>query len=164
MLGGPAQIAYAVDDVFAAAARWATTGVGPFFVAEHIQLHDVRVHGAPATFDHSSAFAQWGSVMVELICQHDGGDIRIVPPSGLHHVAHFVDDFAEAGAWLTDRDFPQVLAAHTPTGMPFAFHDARTTHGHFIEIYERTERLARFYGMVRQAAEGWSGAEPIRRL
>jgi Glyoxalase/Bleomycin resistance protein/Dioxygenase superfamily len=164
MLGGPVQIAYAVDDVFDAAARWVAAGVGPFFVLEHIELLDVRVRGASATFDHSSAFAQWGSVMVELICQHDGGDDPIVAASGLHHVAHFVDDIDSAVAWLAGQGLPQALAARTGAGTPFAFHDARATRGHYIEIYERAERLVRFYEMVRDAATGWGGADPIRRL
>jgi hypothetical protein len=163
MLGGPVQIAYAVDDVVAAASRWAADGVGPFFVVEHIALDDVRVGGRPGSFDHSSAFAQWGAVMVELICQHDGGDDPIVPSGGLHHIAHFVDDFTAAGEWLTAQHLPEKLGARTNTGIQFAFHDARAVRGHFIEIYQRSEHLARFYEMVRSAAAGWDGADPLRR-
>lgn len=164
MLGSPVQIAYAVGDVIGAATRWAATGVGPFFVVEHIALLDVRVHGAPGTFDHSSAFAQWGPLMVELICQHGGDDDAIVPASGLHHIAHFVDDFAATSAWLTAQQLPETLKARTRTGTPFAFHDARATRGHFIEIYECTEHLATFYETVRRAAEAWDGTDPVRRL
>lgn len=164
MLGGPVQIAYAVDDVIGAAMRWTSAGVGPFFVVEHIALDDVRVDGRPGSFDHSSAFAQWGAVMVELICQHDGGDEPIVPSCGLHHVAHFVDDFTAAGEWLTAQHLPETLRAQTSTGMPFAFHDARATRGHYIEIYERTEHLVGFYELVRQSAAGWDGTDPVRHL
>ena len=71
MLDGPVQIAYAVGDVDAAAAQWVAQGVGPFFVLDHVEVHNVRVHQQPGRFDHSSAFAQWGDVMVELICQHE---------------------------------------------------------------------------------------------
>lgn len=164
MLAGPVQIAYAVGDVVEAAQQWVARGVGPFFVLEHIEVLQVRIHGTPATFDHSSAYAQWGSVMVELICQHDGGSSPVVGPTGVHHMAHFVDDFAAASTALTASGAVEVLYAETASGMPFAFHDGRAEYGHLIEIYERTERLRRFYDMVRHASVGWAGDDAIRRL
>jgi hypothetical protein len=164
MFGGPVQLAYAVDDVTEAARRWNANGVGPFFVLEHIDVHNVRVHGTPSTFDHSSAYAQWGDVMVELICQHDSGGERIVPASGIHHVACFVENFEAAAAQLTAAGLPEVLYAETAGGMAFGFHDARPERGHLVEIYERTEGLARFYDMVRESAVGWDGSDPIRNL
>jgi hypothetical protein len=163
VLGGPVQIAFAVDDLDTAVARWVGRGVGPFFVLEHIELTDVRVRGRLATFDHSSAFAQWGAEMIELIHQHDGGDEPVVGTDGIHHMAHFVDDFDTASAALTGAGHHEALAAKTPTGMPFAFHDGGER-GHLIEIYERTAPLARFYDMVRDASIGWDGTDPVRRL
>jgi hypothetical protein len=164
VLGAPVQIAYAVDDVDRAAASWAERGVGPFFVREHIEVTNVRIRGRAARFDHSSAYGQWGDLMVELIHQHDGGDDPIVGTAGIHHVAHFVDDFATAAAHLTGGGHGEILYAETVTGMPFAFHDGGRERGHLIEIYERTVPLARFYEMVRDAAAGWTGADPVRRL
>ena len=164
MISQPVQLAYAVDDVVEAARRWSARGVGPFFVIEHIAVPTARVNGTPSTFDHSSAYGQWGSVMVELICQHDDGAGRIVGTSGLHHVAGFVSDFASAASYLVAAGFPEVLYAETGAGMPFGFFDARAELGHLIEIYERTERLAGFYAMVRDAAVGWDGSDPIRLL
>jgi len=162
--GPPVQIAYATDDVHATAQRWVERGVGPFFVLQHIALSDVEIDGRPASFDHSSAYAQWGSVMVELICQHDPGPDPVVPSSGLHHVAFFVDDFDTAGQSLITDGFDRRLVARTSGGQAFAFHDARPTLGHLLEIYERTERLAAFYDMVRDAATDWTGTDPIRVL
>lgn len=163
VLEGPVQIAYAVDDVERAAAGWVAQGVGPFFLRRHIELADVEVRGRAGAFDHSSAFAQWGAVMVELIQQHDGDDDPLVGSSGVHHMAHFVDDFDGASAALTAAGHDRVLFARTATGMPFAFHDGGDR-GHLIEIYERTEPLVRFYEMVWHAAIGWDGSDPIRRL
>ncbi len=164
VFGGPVQIAYAVDDVERAADLWTQRGVGPFFVRHHIEVANARVRGQRARFDHSSAFAQWGRVMVELIHQHDGGHDPIVGTSGIHHVAHFVDEFADATSNLEAAGYGEVLYAETSTGMPFAFHDGLDAFGHLIEIYERTTTLERFYDMVRAAAVGWNGADPVRRL
>lgn len=158
------QIAYAVDDVERATQLWVGRGVGPFFVREHIEVTNARIHGRPTSFDHSSAFAHWGDVMVELIHQHDADGTPIVATSGIHHVAHFVDDFAAATAGLTTAGYDEVLYAETTTGMPFAFHDGLDERGHLIEIYERTPSLARFYDMVRESARGWDGTDAIRHL
>jgi len=164
VLGGPVQLAYAVGNVELAAVTWAARGAGPFFVREHIEVTNVRVRGVMATFDHSSAYGQWGDVMVELIHQHDGGDDPVVGTSGIHHVAHFVDDFASTSAELSAAGNAEVLYAETITGMPFAFHDGLTDRGHLIEIYERTSPLAAFYELVRAASVGWDGADPVRHL
>ena len=164
MLEGPVQIAYAVGDVDIAAAQWVARGVGPFFVLDHIEVRNVRVNGTAGTFDHSSAFAQWGSVMVDLICQHGGGPAPVGGPNSVHHMAHFVDDFEAAHRALTTGGAAEVLYAETAGGTPFAFLDARPLCGHYLEIYERSDRLARFYEMVRTASIGWRGADPIRRL
>ena len=164
VFGEPVQIAYAVDDVTDAARRWSERGVGPFFLIEHIDVHNARVNGVPSTFDHSSAYAQWGSVMLELICQHHSVGARIVGTSGIHHVAFFVDDFPTAAAELTTCGLHEVLYAETTTGMPFALHDASAEYGHLIEIYERTDGLGRFYDMVQDASVDWNGSDPIRVL
>jgi hypothetical protein len=163
VLGGPVQIAYAVADVRAAAEAWTATGVGPFFVREHIPLTNVRIRGVPATFDHSSAFAWWGDLMVELIQQHDGGAEPVVGGRGIHHMAHFVDDFSAAAAALVEAGYPQVLYAEAGT-TGFAFHDAIDERSHLIEIYERSGGLGAFYDMVREASIGWDGSDPFRTL
>ncbi|MCP4833915.1 MAG: hypothetical protein GY895_04055 [Phycisphaera sp.] len=164
MFGAPVQVAYSTDDVHAAALRWAARGIGPFFVIEHIALTNVEIDAKPSTFDHSSAYGQWGSVMVELVQQHDPGPDPVVGTSGIHHIASFVDDFDAASAELSADGFPRRLVATTSGGQAFAFHDARATMGHLLEIYERTDRLAAFYAMVRDASVNWTGDDPVRIL
>lgn len=171
-LGRPVQIAYAVRDVRAAAEHWAeSVGAGPFFVNEHIAVRDVRYRGAPATFDHSSAYGQWGSVMVELVQDHTVGpsavrDVVGEGGEGLHHVAFLVDDLAAARASLTARGWPEamVATAGTGAGTVFVFHDATSELGHMIELYERSDRLVGFYAMVAAASDGWDGRDPVRFL
>ena len=77
-------------------------------------------------------------------------------------MAFVVEDRDEAAAALDERGRPELLFATTTTGTAFAFHDARATHGHLVEIYERTERLAGFHDLVRRSWEGWTGDDPIR--
>ncbi len=169
LFGPPVQIAYAVNDLDAAAAEWTERfGAGPFFISEHIDVLDVRYRGAHGSFDHSSAYGQWGDVMVELVKDHTVGPspvADVVGPggSGLHHLAYFVTDLASAQSALTDLGWPEALWALTPSGVAFAFHDATASLGHMIEVYEGTPALRGFYAMVREAASGWDGTDPVRR-
>jgi hypothetical protein len=48
--------------------------------------------------------------------------------------------------------------------VPFAFIDTTATHGHMIEIYADDPTIRGFYRWVAEAAAGWDGEDPIRRL
>ena len=168
-LGKPVQIAYAVHDLDDAAPRWAaTTGAGPFFVAEHIPLRSARHRGRPASFDHSSAYGQWGDVMLELVRDHTTGPspVRDVvgDGEGLHHLAFLVDDLAAEVERLAAAGWPEALWAETSVGAAFAFCDATADLGHMVELYEPTPMLVGFYDLVAEAARGWDGRHPVRRL
>lgn len=144
----PVQIAYAVGDLHAAVHHWESRGVGPFVLREHIEVDNARVFGEPGVFDHSSAYGQWGELMVELIHQHNPGEVPVVGTSGVHHVATFVDDFEEAHAALIEAGHEEVMYAEAG-GMPFAFMDARKEMGHHLEIYEGTDRLRAFFAQIK---------------
>ena len=161
--GPPVQIAYAVEDIAAAVTTWAALGAGPFFHIEHIALRSCRVHGRPGAFDHSSAYGQWGSIMVELVQDHTVGPTP-VPSLGLHHLAFFVEDLPAASRRLATSGYDEVLWAETASGQAFAFHDARAVLGHFIELYEPSDSLRRFYAMVADAATGWDGSDPLQPM
>jgi len=160
-LSQPVQVAYAVTDVAAAAARFAaTTGAGPFFVLEHIELDRARVFGVERAFDHSSAYGQWGGVMVELVEEHSRPTVVDAPC--LHHLAFMVDDLVAAVEWCTATGWAEVLFARTTRGQEFAFCDARHELGHLVELYQPSARLLGFYAMVAEAADGWDGTDPVR--
>jgi catechol 2,3-dioxygenase-like lactoylglutathione lyase family enzyme len=169
-LGPPVQVAYAVPDVQAAARSWAArSGAGPFFVREHIALEDVVVRGRPGTFDHSSAYGQWGEVMLELVEDHGDGPspVRDMFPrdrSGLHHLAFFVENVDAAVEDLLTEGHELAMRARTANGLVFCFVDTRRTLCHMVELYEPNPSLRDFYAMVRAAAEGWDGADPVREL
>jgi hypothetical protein len=161
-LRAPVQVAYAVSDVVAAAERFvATSGAGPFFVLPHIALATSRVRGVDAAFDHSSAYGQWGPLMVELVEEHTP---PLVPVGAVHHVAFMVDSLAAAATWCEARGWPELLHATTGGGQAFAFHDARAERGHLVELYEPSDRLVAFYAMVAAAATDWDGHDPVRHL
>ena len=66
------HIAYVVEDLVEAVEFWTTVMLaGPFFRMDPVVFDHVRYLGEPAVFDHSVAFGQWGSLVVELQQLHD---------------------------------------------------------------------------------------------
>ena len=170
LLGAPVQIAYAVPDANAAARAWARDfGAGPFFVRPHIALVDVVYRGRPGTFDHTAAYGQWGALMVELIVDHGGAespirDMYSPGETGLHHLAFIVDDLHETLKTLVAAGYEIAMSARTAGATEFHFVDATATHGHMLELYQRSDRLRDFYAMIASAARDWDGHDPVRTL
>jgi hypothetical protein len=166
----PVQIAYHVPDPELAARNFARDyGWGPFFLFEHIPLSRCIYRGAPAAFDHSSAYGQAGDLMIELIAQHDDSpsvlrDLYARNEVGVHHMAHFVPNLAEATGQARASGIKIALDACTGTGTSFAMLDTVRELGHMVELYEDAGELRKFYRYVRRAAEAWDGSEPVRRL
>jgi hypothetical protein len=166
------QIAYFVPDLHEAAAAHARSfGSGPFFVLEHVALAHSEHRGVAQPLDHSSAYGQWGTVMVELVVQHnaDPSAFHDMYPAGsgrfgVHHTALIVEDLAAAIAGFEADGMALAQYASTATGTDFAFVDAVSRYGHMIELYEPTPTLTGFYAMVAAAAENWDGSDPIRKL
>lgn len=162
------QVAYFVQDVRAAAAAHATLfGSGPFFVADHIPLRRADHRGTPGTLDHSSAYGQWGVLMVEFVQQNDDGpsvfrDLYPDGGEGLHHLAIIVDDLAAARGQFEAAGIGCALHAEMMDGFTFLMMDAVKRYGHFIELYEGGARLTGFYDFVAKAARGWDGRDPVR--
>jgi hypothetical protein len=166
------QLAYKVNDLEAAInAHHRRFGSGPFFVARHIALASSQHRGIERPFDHSSAYGQWGAVMVELVVQHNDEPSALhemfawgSEMEGLHHAALLVDDLARAIARFGSEGAPLVQLSVTQGGTAFAFVDTLQPLGHMLELYEPTPQLTKFYAMVEEAAQGWDGTDLIREL
>jgi hypothetical protein len=167
------QVAYHVTDIRRAAGEMsAHFGAGPFFINEGIRLVWGEHRGRPTEFVHSSAYGQWGTIMVELLRQEDDRqpspyrDMYSPEQEGLHHVAIMVPDLEAATAHFERAAMPVITRCglRTPSEVDFAFVDARATLGHMIEIYPVSTPLSAFYDRVRSAAEAWDGREPLRPL
>ncbi len=163
------QIAYHVPDPVHAAAECARRyGWGPFYLLEHVPLSACLYRGCETPFDHSSAYGQAGDLMVELITQHDDAPSVIreayaSDASGLHHVAHFVPDLSAALTHVISEGGSVVMDATTADGVRFAMVQMPLL-GHYIELYEPSPNLKRFYGYIQKKSIDWDGAEPLRRF
>jgi len=166
------QVAYFVPDVVRSASDHARQfGSGPYFLAEHIPLRKALHRGRETVLDHSSAYGQWGEVMIEFVQQNNPGPSAFhdmypegAGRSGFHHVALIVGDLQAARREFTDAGLTEALYAEMNDGFAFVMVDDVARHGHMIELYEGVSALTSFYAMVKDAAKGFDGADPIRPI
>ena len=169
MILAPRQIAYFCADIRTAATEHHRLfGSGPYFVAEHIPLKRAVHRGVERPLDHSSAYGQWGEVMVEFVQQNNPDpspfhDLYPDPTTrgGLHHVALFVDDVDAELARYAEGGHETALRAEMNDGFVFGFVDTAATLGHMIELYARVPSLTDFYAMVAKAAARYRGGDLI---
>ena len=164
------QIAYFVNDAVSAAEKMAAEcGAGPFYLAERIPLAWGEHRGQEQTFVHTSAYGQWGDVMLEMVQQDEEGpspfrDMYKPGKEGIHHMAMMVDSLSETYSTCEKHGYTIAAKAATLTGTEFAFIDTIETRGHMLEIYERSEQLTSFYRSIRDKSIDWSGTEPVRLM
>ena len=170
MAGTVVQVAYATDDIEAAAEVWVERfGAGPFFVRHHVPVQEATYRGIPGEFDHSSACGQWGSIMLEFVADHTAGPSVINElygpgETGLHHLACFVKDLDAATAHYEAAGYSLAATGNAYGSTRFHYIDTLADRGHFTELYEPRDQLIRFYEMVAAAARGWDGSDPLRTL
>jgi hypothetical protein len=166
----PVQIAYFVNDIREAAKRMSSiTGAGPFYVIDNIELEWSEHRNSPCDFVHSSAYGQWGNIMLELVQQEDDGpspfrDMYGVGEEGIHHVACFVDSIEETLKQYEELGYPLATRAKAKVGTEFAFIDTRKLMGHMLEIYVPDETLSGFYDLVKDASLGWDRSNLFRDI
>ena len=166
------QIAYFVPDVRAAAlAHHEAFGSGPYFVADNIPLRRALHRGVERPLDHSSAYGQWGEVMIEFVQQNNPGPSAfhdMYPEGsgrgGIHHVALFVDDVAAEIARFNDAGHDTALHAEMNDGFVFAMMDCTATLGHMVELYAPVPQLTGFYEHVAVAAKTFNGGDLIHTI
>ena len=169
-LGTVMQIAYVPADFDAALAFWTKTmGVGPFFALDHVKLEEVTYRGAPADVDFSMVIGYWGDIQIELIRQHnDAPSIykawRDEGREGVHHVCILVDDMALAREACAQAGAVVVQQGKVAGGGEVIYVDTGGGPGTMVEILKTGAGGREFFGMMRDAARGWDGTDPVRRL
>lgn len=166
------QVAYFCPDIrVAALAHHRRFGSGPYFVSENIPLRRSVHRGVERHFDHSSAYGQWGEVMIEFVQQNNPGPSAmhdLFPEGsgryGLHHVALWVDDVDAEAARLAGEGFALAQRSEMTDGFVFAFADTSALYGHMLELYASLPALTDFYAMVADAARGWNGGDVLTTI
>ena len=171
--GSVRQNGYVVRDMHAGMRWWSeVAGVGPFFYVERLTLDHYKYRGQemppPAL---GFAIGQSGDFQIELLQQHDDTpsmyrDFLDSGCEGFHHMAYWTHHF--------DRDIQHLLecgmeiqqAGQSVTGGA----DARFAYlidgpqGIVIEISDTSGSKGELYRRVAEAAAGWDGRDPFRKL
>ncbi|WP_083988130.1 VOC family protein [Croceicoccus marinus] len=166
------QIAFFVPDAWAAAhAHHAAHGSGPFLLAENIPLAQATYRGQPAHLDHSSAYGQWGDVMVEFVQQNNPGPsvFHDLYPEGSgrfgpHHTAIFVDDADAAADQWAAAGYPSAFRGVMEDGFVYHFADTTALCGMMTELYAATDQLRSFYDHVAAIAGDFAGHPVVRTI
>jgi catechol 2,3-dioxygenase-like lactoylglutathione lyase family enzyme len=164
------HLGYVVDDLAEAARRWHDiAGIGPFLVREHVPFDGVTADGDPVVFDHTKAYAAYGSLFVELTLVHHAEPVSARPlfrpnaGAGLNHVAYVVDDAEEESKRLAERGMPSTVRARVGE-LDVALHDGSSSLGFAVEVHQRSESLTALFEQVRSAACEWDGKDVLRPL
>jgi hypothetical protein len=172
-LGSIFQVAYVVPSLEAAITHYASClGAAPWVVLEHFQPLSQQYRGQPTALDLSIALAFSGSMMIELIQQHDDlpsvyGEVVDSRGYGFHHFAVTTRDFEADSAKYSTLGYETVFEAVLPDRLDrarVAYFDARANLPGMIELVEINEKVDAFFGALRAAATKWDGKDLIHPL
>jgi hypothetical protein len=167
-LPGPVrQIGYVVQDFDKALSSWLAAGVGPWYVLRGLRIRALY-RGEPCEVTLTIGLANTGDLQVEVIRQEDATpsiytEFLAGGREGFHQLAWWATDFdsavrdAEAAGW-------PVVWAGGEGGVRFAYVEPPAGLASIFEISELTEGVSAFNQLIRDAADGWDGSDPIRTL
>lgn len=167
------HVGYWVDDLDAAVDRAVRIlGVGPFLVHRHVTfesftLADGREISDPAWFDHTAAFASWGSIVLELAVVHTA-DPEIVAaygirPGHLGHVSWVVDDLEAESARLESLGC-RLIHTSSLGAVSVAWHDGGELFPHPIEVHRAGAPILAMHSRLTALAAYWDGSDPLRPM
>lgn len=166
--GSVCQIGYVVTDIDAAIDSWVRMGVGPWHLIRELSLRALY-RGELCEVVQSIAMANSGELQIELIQQH-GDTLSIFTEflakrgEGFHQLAWWVEDFDAAVRAAEAAGFPVVWQNADEGGVPFVYVEPPAGPVAIIEIMELNEITKGMTALVRGAAEGWDGSDPVRSL
>ncbi|WP_332838934.1 VOC family protein [Nocardia bovistercoris] len=169
LLPGPVrQLGYVVADIDAAMRSWIRLGVGPWYVLRALPQR-ARYRGAPCDVVVTVAFAHSGDLQLELIQQEDETPSIYTEflgdgPGGFHQLAWWSTDFEATVEAVRAAGYESVWSGGSDGGVRYAYFEPRDEIATVLEISEYTDSTAGLARMLRAAADGWDGDDPIRTL
>jgi len=168
-LGAIFQIAYVVQDIHAAIREQATRlRIGPWLLLEHFVPTWQKYRGRPTELDASIAISFSGTMMFELIQQHNDvpsvfRDVVSRRGYGLHHLAVSSRDFEADCARYRASGYEPVFEAAAEGGLRVAYFDTGATLSAMLEIMDMPPELESRWASLQAQCADWDGREPILR-
>ncbi len=163
-LNGICQIAYLVPDIQAAMRNYSEAlNIGPWLFLEHWRAEDERYLGQPSAFDISVALGFSGSILVELIEQHNDApsmfkEARVSGSYGFHHFAISTQAFEADRERYRQRGYDVIFEAAMPGwlgGGRVNYLDSRSELGGMIELVEMTPEFEQCTLELKRPSENW---------
>jgi hypothetical protein len=163
-------MAYVVRDIERAMDFWIKVmGVGPFFYLQGHSSGGATYRGAPTDMRISLAFAQSGPMQIELVQQLNDAPSLFrsfldAGGEGLQHLAFWTLSFDEDMARYRDAGYAVVQTGGLGgSNNRNAFLDSGDN-DLAIEISEISGTKGAFFRQIAEAADGWDGSDPIRKI
>ena len=166
-LGAIFQIAYVVEDIHAAIREHAARlRIGPWLLLEHFVPSSQSYRGRPTDLDASLAVSFSGSMMFELIQQHNEvpsvfQDVVNRRGYGLHHLAISTRDFEGDRARYRGMGYEPVFEASAEGGLRVAYFDTLATLPGMLEIMDMPPALESRWASLQASCAKWDGRDPI---
>jgi hypothetical protein len=162
------QLGFVVDDVLAAAAKWARVfGVGPFHV---MPVRDQRAtyRGEETTVTCQVAVAQAGPVQIELIQQYCDRpsifrDWSRGGSSAFHQLATVTPDYEAKKAYYQELGY-DLASESLSSPVRIAYFDTVADFGFYTEVIRQTPGFLAQLHKISQACATWDGTDPVRLL
>ncbi|HXS28423.1 MAG TPA: VOC family protein [Steroidobacteraceae bacterium] len=166
-LGAIFQIAYVVDDIRAAIHEHARRlHIGPWQLLEHFTPQWQKYRGKPTELDASIAISFSGSMMFELIQQHNDvpsvfRDVVNRRGYGLHHLAVSTRDFEGDCARYRGMGYEPIFEAAAEGGLRVAYFDTLATLPAMLEIMDMPVSIESRWASLQSECAKWDGRDAI---
>lgn len=166
------QVAYVVPDIEAAMDYWARVlGVGPWFYNPRVPIRNYRYRGERYEPHNSVALANAGALQVELLQTRNDvpsmyRDFQRAGLTGAQHLAYWTVDFDADLKRAEAAGFRVCMSGEVGENGRFVYFEVDSHPGWHagstIELSEVAGPKGRMFQRIREAAQGWDGAQPVR--
>lgn len=169
LFGQPTQLGIVVPDLGAALDYWTRTiGAGPFFVIDDLEHTTFTIGDEPAPLPGMRiALGNWGDLQIELI--EPVGESRATwhtylaeRGGGAHHTSVWTEDYDAMIAATRARGLATEASGRLASGVRYTYFRAPSPSDPLIEVSELLPVAAEAYALLRQLAQDWDGADPVR--
>lgn len=162
------QMAYVVDDIEAAMARWTRDlRVGPWFLLDRFTGDDPIYRGGPSHMAVKIAMAFAGHMQIELLQPLDDhpsvySETIDRQGYGFHHYGIGSRDFEGDIASYEAHGYELAFRAGVPTGGSVGYMDTKGALPGFVELIELSDAMEQAFTRFYAASLGWDGSNPVR--
>ncbi len=163
------QVAYIVPDIEAAMDHWShVMGVGPWFYNPRVPIRNYHYRGQHYEPHNSVALANAGALQIELLQPRNEvpsmyRDFLQAGHRGVQHVAYWTEDFDADLARAEAAGFEVCMGGEVGENGRFVYFDDHSgLPGTTIELSEVAGPKGRLFKLIRDAAAGWDGSDPVR--